>query len=127
MSQLIATVNLVRENLHPDLALAGVVLTMYDARTNLSADVALEVRKHLGRAVFETVVPRSVRLSEAPSHGLPIALYAPTSMGAEAYEQLAAELRGRRATIRPGSAEPERTTGPTQPESTTAEYALAAR
>jgi len=128
LSQLIATVNLVRENLHPDLALAGVVLTMYDARTNLSADVALEVRKHLGRAVFETVVPRSVRLSEAPSHGLPIALYAPTSKGAEAYEQLAAELRGRRATVRPGSVEPtERTTEPPQPESATADYALAAR
>ena len=99
LSQLIATVNLVRENLHPELALAGVVLTMYDARTNLSADVAAEVRKHLGDAVFDTVVPRSVRLSEAPSHGLPIALYAPTSKGADAYEQLAAELRGRRASI----------------------------
>jgi chromosome partitioning protein len=128
LSQLIATVNLVRENLHPDLALAGVVLTMYDARTNLSADVAAEVRKHLGTAVFDTVVPRSVRLSEAPSHGLPIALYAPTSRGAEAYELLAAELRARRATIRQGSAEPVAPmTAPSQPEAATAEYALAAR
>jgi chromosome partitioning protein len=128
LSQLIATVNLVRENLHPDLALAGVVLTMYDARTNLSADVAAEVRKHLGTAVFDTVVPRSVRLSEAPSHGLPIALYAPASKGAEAYEQLAAELRARRATIRPGLAEAvDPMTAPTQPDAATAEYALAGR
>jgi len=129
LSQLIATVNLVRENLHPDLALAGVVLTMYDARTNLSADVAAEVRKHLGTAVFDTIVPRSVRLSEAPSHGLPIALYAPASKGAEAYEHLATELRGRRATIRPNGADPiETTTSPAGDLATAAaEYAMAAR
>jgi chromosome partitioning protein len=68
---------------------------MYDARTNLSADVAAEVRRHLGRAVFDTVVPRSVRLSEAPSHGLPIELYRPDSSGAAAYRQVAQELRAR--------------------------------
>jgi chromosome partitioning protein len=68
---------------------------MYDPRTNLSAEVDAEVRKHLGRAVFETVIPRSVRLSEAPSYGLPIALYRPDSKGAEAYAALAAEMRER--------------------------------
>jgi chromosome partitioning protein len=68
---------------------------MYDARTNLSAEVDAEVRKHLGSAVFRTVIPRSVRLSEAPSYGLPIALYRPDSKGAEAYASMAAELRER--------------------------------
>jgi chromosome partitioning protein len=95
LSQLIATINLVRNHLNPDLAIKGVVLTMYDPRTNLSAEVDAEVRKHLGSAVFETVIPRSVRLSEAPSYGLPIALYRPDSKGAEAYSLLAAELRER--------------------------------
>jgi chromosome partitioning protein len=95
LSQLIATVNLVRNHLNPDLAIKGVVLTMYDSRTNLSAEVDAEVRKHLGSAVFETVIPRSVRLSEAPSYGLPIALYRPDSKGAEAYSSLAGELRER--------------------------------
>ena len=96
LTQLIATVNLVRDHLNPDLAIAGVVLTMYDARTNLSAEVAAEVRRHLRGAVFDTIVPRSVRLSEAPSHGLPIAMYRPDSKGAEAYAKLAGELRNRR-------------------------------
>jgi chromosome partitioning protein len=96
LSQLIATINLVRDHLNPDLAISGVVLTMYDARTNLSAEVAAEVRRHLRDAVFDTVIPRSVRLSEAPSHGLPIALYRPESKGAEAYQALAREIRARR-------------------------------
>ena len=95
LSQLIATLNLVRDNLNPGLAIKGVVLTMFDARTNLSSDVAAEVRRHLGDAVFETVIPRSVRLSEAPSFGLPVALYRGDSRGAVAYAELAAELRGR--------------------------------
>lgn len=95
LSQLIATLNLVRDNLNPGLAIKGVVLTMFDARTNLSADVAREVRNHLGAAVFDTVIPRSVRLSEAPSFGLPISLYRAESRGAVAYAQLAAELRRR--------------------------------
>ncbi len=97
LTQLIATINLVRNHLNPDLAIAGVVLTMFDARTNLSIEVADEVRRHLGNAVFDTIIPRSVRLSEAPSHGLPIALYRPDSKGAEAYASLAAELRDRRS------------------------------
>jgi chromosome partitioning protein len=95
LTQLIATVNLVRDHLNPDLDIKGVVLTMYDARTNLSADVAAEVRRHLAGRVFDTVVPRSVRLSEAPSYGVPIAFYSPESKGAAAYASLAAELRAR--------------------------------
>jgi chromosome partitioning protein len=95
LTQLIATLNLVRDNLNPSLAIKGVVLTMYDARTTLSADVAAEVRNHLGDAVFDTIIPRSVRLSEAPSFGMPIALYRHDSRGAIAYAALAAELRSR--------------------------------
>ncbi len=95
LSQLIATIHLVRDHLNPSLAVKGVVLTMFDSRTNLSAEVAAEVREHLGAAVFQTVVPRSVRLAEAPSHGRPIAAYAPDSRGAVAYRALATELRGR--------------------------------
>ena len=81
----------------------GVVLTMFDARTNLSAEVAAEVRRHLADAVYDTVVPRSVRLAEAPSHGRPIAQYAPESRGAAAYRALATELRGRAARRGAGS------------------------
>jgi chromosome partitioning protein len=73
----------------------GIVLTMYDGRTKLSGDVASEVRRHLGDRVFDTVIPRSVRLSEAPSHGLPISRYSPDSTGAVAYAALATELRAR--------------------------------
>ncbi len=101
LAQLIATVNLVRDNLNPDLAVKGVVLTMYDARTNLSADVSDEVRRHLDGAVYRTVVPRSVRLSEAPSHGRPIAFHRPDSAGALAYRALADEIR--LADRRPGT------------------------
>jgi chromosome partitioning protein len=95
LSQLIATLNLVRDNLNPGLGIKGVVLTMFDARTNLSADVAAEVRRHLGDAVFDTLIPRSVRLSEAPSFGQPIALYSRESRGAIAYADLTRELRQR--------------------------------
>jgi chromosome partitioning protein len=107
LTQLIATINLVRDHLNPDLAIAGVVLTMFDARTNLSQEVAQEVRKHLHEAVFDTIVPRSVRLSESPSHGLPIALYRPDSKGAEAYAKLAAELRGRYGVTSEGGGTPD--------------------
>jgi chromosome partitioning protein len=95
LTQLIATINLVRDHLNPALAIKGVVLTMFDPRTNLSAEVSAEVRRHMGDAVFETVVPRNVRLSEAPSYGLPIAMYSGDSKGAEAYRALAGELRRR--------------------------------
>jgi chromosome partitioning protein len=81
--------------LNPELDIKGVVLTMFDGRTKLSADVAGEVRRHLGDHVFKTVIPRNVRLSEAPSHGQPISRYAPDSTGALAYAALATELRAR--------------------------------
>jgi chromosome partitioning protein len=95
LTQLLATLNLVRDHLNPGLGVKGVVLTMYDGRTNLSAAVAEEARRHLGETVFKTVIPRSVRLSEAPSHGVPISRYSPDSSGAIAYAALAAELRAR--------------------------------
>jgi chromosome partitioning protein len=114
LTQLIATINLVRDHLNPALAISGVVLTMYDGRTNLSAEVAGEVRRHLHDAVFQTIVPRSVRLSEAPSHGLPIALYRPDSKGAEAYAALAVELRARRRAAS-ASGDPTGTSSPAGP------------
>jgi chromosome partitioning protein len=92
LSQLLSTIDLVRDNLNPHLQLAGVLLTMFDGRTTLSADVAAEVRRHLGQSVFRTVVPRSVRLAEAPSYGRPIARYSPESRGAQAYKALAEEV-----------------------------------
>jgi chromosome partitioning protein len=95
LTQLISTIHLVQEHLNPALEIKGVVLTMYDARTNLSAAVAEDVRRHLGDAVYQTIVPRSVRLSEAPSFGKPIALYRPDSRGAEAYRDLAVEFLAR--------------------------------
>ncbi len=99
LGQLVATIRLIREHLNPDLAIKGVVLTMVDPRTRLSMDVIAEVRRHFGEKAYETVVPRSVRLSEAPSYGKPIALYSPESKGAAAYRLLAAEfLRGERTT-----------------------------
>jgi chromosome partitioning protein len=105
LGQLLATIRLVTDHLNPRLEVKGAVLTMFDARTRLSAQVGEEVRRHLGDRVYDSVIPRSVRLSEAPSHGLPIHLYAPTSRGAEAYRQLADEIRVRDE--RPGSARPE--------------------
>jgi chromosome partitioning protein len=95
LSQLVHTIRRVREGLNPRLEIDGVLLTMYDGRTNLSAQVASEVRRHMNGTVFSTVVPRSVRLSEAPSHGLPIALYDPASRGADAYRALASEVAAR--------------------------------
>ena len=95
LSQLVNTIRRVREGLNPRLEIDGVLLTMYDARTNLSAQVASEVRRHMNGSVYDTVVPRSVRLSEAPSHGLPIALYDPSSRGADAYRDLAGEVVAR--------------------------------
>ena len=95
LSQLVNTIRRVREGLNPRLELEGVLLTMYDARTRLSAQVAAEVRRHMNGTVYQTVVPRSIRLSEAPSHGLPIALYDPASRGATAYRELAGEVVAR--------------------------------
>ena len=92
LAQLVRSVEHVRARLNPRLTLAGVILTMADARTRLSADVAAEVRRHFGDLVFKTAVPRSVRLAEAPSHGLPITAYSPDSAGADAYYRVASEL-----------------------------------
>jgi chromosome partitioning protein len=97
LTQLLATIDLVRDHLNPRLAIDGVVVTMADARTNLSADVEAEARTHLGATVYDTVIPRSVRLSEAPSHGKSIAAYAPDSRGGLAYAALAGEFRARGA------------------------------
>ena len=92
LTQLIHTINLVRENLNPRLTVAGILMTMYDVRTNLSQQVVDEVKKHFGSKVFSTVIPRSVRLSEAPSYGETILSYAPRSAGALAYQALAEEF-----------------------------------
>jgi chromosome partitioning protein len=100
LSQLMATVDLVRQHLNPALALLGVLLTMHDGRTSLAADVAREVRDHLGSSVFDTLIPRSVRLAEAPSYGQTIRTFRPMSRGAEAYEAMTTELIGRLATSR---------------------------
>ena len=92
LSQLMNTVKLIRRSLNPGLEVEGVVLTMYDGRTNLSQQVVGEVKRFFKNKVYDTIIPRSVRLGEAPSFGLPISLYAPKSTGAAAYRTLAAEL-----------------------------------
>lgn len=92
LGQLTNTINLVKKHLNSKLVLEGVLLTMYDSRTNLSAQVAEEVRKHFGSKVFKAVIPRNVRLSEAPSYGQPIITYDERSKGAETYRELAKEV-----------------------------------
>lgn len=92
LSQLIYTLELVKESLNPDLKIDGILFTMYDGRTNLSVQVVENVREHLDQPIYKTLIPRNVRLAEAPSHGLPITLYAPKSIGAERYRELADEV-----------------------------------
>jgi chromosome partitioning protein len=92
LSQLVQSINLVKARLNPRLAVGGVLLTMVDGRTRLSAEVEAEVRRHFGELVFATTVPRSVRLAEAPSHGLPAIAYDRRSRGADAYWKVAMEL-----------------------------------
>ena len=92
LGQLTQTIQRVRSALFPDLRVRGVILTMYDPRTNLSHDVVKEVNNHFPGQVFKSLVPRSIRLAEAPSYGLPISAYAPGSVGAQAYEAVAREL-----------------------------------
>ena len=96
LAQLVQSINLVKVRLNPRLAIAGVLLTMADTRTRLSAEVEAEVRRHFGGLVFEAVVPRSVRVAEAPSHGLPVTHYDRRSRGADAYWKVAMELVERR-------------------------------
>ena len=95
LAQLLETIRLVQGLLNPDLDILGVVVTMYDGRTRLGREVASEVRQHLGQHVFETRVPRNVRLSEAPSYGQPISRYDPTCVGSDAYFDLAKEVVSR--------------------------------
>ena len=92
LGQLLNTVNLVKKHLNKNLEIEGALLTMYDARTNLSNQVVKEVKKYFEDKVYKTVIPRNVRLSEAPSYGMPISLYDPRSKGAKAYEKFAREL-----------------------------------
>ncbi len=92
LGQLLNTVNLVKKHLNKNLEIEGALLTMYDARTNLSNQVVKEVKKYFEDKVYKTVIPRNVRLSEAPSYGMPISIYDPRSKGAKAYEKFAKEL-----------------------------------
>jgi chromosome partitioning protein len=101
LGQLLRNVELVRANLNPELRIGGIVLTMYDSRTRLALQVVDEVRKHFSEIVYQTVVPRSVRLSEAPGYGLPIALYDPLSRGGIAYRDLTFELAERSGLLAP--------------------------
>ena len=95
LSQLLNTVRLVQKHFNPELEIEGVLLTMYDARTNLGNEVVEEVRKYFREKVYETIIPRNIRLSEAPSHGMPIIDYDPRSRGAEVYQALAKEVVNR--------------------------------
>ena len=92
LSQLLGTINLVKARLNPELAVTGILLTMADGRTRLTAEVETELRSHFGSLVFTTTIPRSIRLAEAPSHGIPAISYDRRSAGAEAYWKVAMEL-----------------------------------
>lgn len=92
LSQLMDTIQLVKKRLNPGLKIEGIVFTMFDGRTNLSIQVVDEVKRHFRKELYRTVIPRNVRLSEAPSHGKPVAIYDPRSKGAEAYRDLAREV-----------------------------------
>ena len=92
LSQLMHTIDLVKERLNPDLEMEGVVFTMYNARTNLSLQVVENVKDNLDQTIYKTIIPRNIRLAEAPSHGLPINIYDPKSSGAESYMLLAEEV-----------------------------------
>ena len=92
LGQLLNTINLVKKHLNRTLEIEGAVLTMYDSRTNLSNQVVKEVQSYFGDKVYKTVIPRNIKLSEAPSYGMPITIYDPKSKGARAYEKLAREL-----------------------------------
>lgn len=94
VGQLMNTIQLVQKHLNPGLKIEGVLLTMFDARLNLSIQVVDEVKKVFGNKVYKNIIPRNVRLSEAPSHGIPVVIYDPKSRGAEAYRELAKEVMG---------------------------------
>jgi chromosome partitioning protein len=113
LSQLLGTVRRVQQGVNPALAIDGVLLTMYDARLNLSRQVVADARDHFGSQVFQTVIPRNVRLAEAPSFGKPILLYDVSSIGAQAYMAVANELMERTGAgaANAGLAESAATTG----------------
>ncbi len=115
LSQLLKTTTLIKKRLNPDLEREGVLLTMYDKRNNLSAQVEQEIRKHFGDEVFQTVIPRNVKLSEAPSHGKPVILYDIKSSGSLAYMDIAKEIVSR------GTKKKELTTEKTLPSETNVE------
>ncbi|MCL1935947.1 MAG: AAA family ATPase [Defluviitaleaceae bacterium] len=100
LSQLLHTINLVKKKLNKNLEIEGVVFTMYDSRTNLSSQVVEEVKKHLDKNVYRSIIPRNIRLSEAPSHGLPIIEYDPKSKGATSYMDLAKQVIKKRKSLK---------------------------
>ena len=100
LSQLLQTVEQVKQSLNPELTIHGIVLTMFDSRNNLSGQVVADVRAHMGEAVYETIIPRNVRVSEAPSYGKPVLLYDFKSTGSQAYLRLAAEIIQRERQLR---------------------------
>ncbi len=95
LSLILQTIQLVQKNMNPQLKIAGILFTMYDSRTRLAQDVVQQVSAYFGDKVFSTIIPRNVRLSEAPSHGLPVCLYDPLCIGARSYESLAKEVLAR--------------------------------
>ncbi len=102
ISELVHTIDLIKQNINPDLQIGGIILTMFDSRNNLAHQVANEVRAHFKEKVFTTSIPRNVKLSESPSHGMPIQLYDPKSKGTESYQQLAHEVIHRSALVQKG-------------------------
>ena len=92
LTQLVSSIRTVKRGMNPKIDIEGIILTMYDGRTNLTIQVAEEIKRFFGEKVYKTVVPRNVRLSEAPSHGMPILAYERTSRGAEAYQAIAEEF-----------------------------------
>ena len=117
LGQLLATVDMVRAHLNPDLAISAILITMYDARTRLAAGVADEVREHFGDQVLRTYIPRSVRVSEAPSYGQTVMTYDPGSPGAMSYLEAARELRGREGATPSSTPEGPREQHPSAPAS----------
>src|SRR5206468_6517584 len=111
LRSLLETIDLIRGRLNPDLAIEGLLLTMFDARNKLCHQVAAEVREFFPRQVFDAVIPRNVRLSESPSHGLPVILYDPSCRGAQSYRELAQEIARQDPTARTHRPEKEEREG----------------
>jgi chromosome partitioning protein len=116
LSSLLGTIKRVKEQLRPSLELEGLVLTMFDSRNRLSHEISREVREHFPDKVFKTIIPRNVRLSESPSHGLSVIEYEGKSAGAESYRELAAEILARESARAETGAEPESEEQPTSQE-----------